>query len=229
VKKQISKAIVVFGCPILSAILPNLSFAKDPTLKEKIAALAAEGKTIPVVYFVYSWQGIKGDQTRPPDISPYSLFTKQPVPDAYKAVKDTAIATLNAGYGVTCFKEVPFDSLPKKTSFTKGTVPDWTATDYKLYVSVVVSGVYDSKVGQNGNWIKLTMNCEITIMENYEKKGEKKSDDIKTLRATATMKSVQVKKAYTTWEQFTGDIPADTLVNDLKAAAAKEIAKYAAK
>jgi hypothetical protein len=229
VKKQISKAIVVFGCLMLSAILPDLSFAKDPTLKEKIAALAAEGKFIPVVYYVLSYAGIKGRQYRPPDLTPYDLFSKKPMPDGYQAVNDTVIAALNAGYGVTCFKSFPFDSLPKKESRVWGTVTDWLATDYKIYVSVGLSGEYDLNISQYGKSIKLIMNCEITIMESYDKKGEKKSDDIKTLRPSATTKSVAVKTDYNKFEQFTNDIPADALINELKAAAAKEVAKYAAK
>jgi hypothetical protein len=227
-RKQILGIAVLSGI-MLYALLPNTSFAKDPTLKEKIAAVAAEGKFIPVVYYVLSYAGIKGEQYRPPDLRPYDLFSKKPVPDAYKAVNDTVIAALNAGYGVTCFRSVAFDSLPKKESAIRGTVTDWIATDYKLYVSVALSGEYDLKIGQAGKSIKLIMNCDIAILESYDKKGEKKSDDIKTLHVNASTKSVTVKTDYSKFEQFTTDIPADALVSDLKAAAAKEVAKYAAK
>lgn len=219
----------LFCCMLFYTMLPCTSFAKDPTLKEKIAALAAEGKTIPVVYVVYTWDGIKGQQTRPPSIISQDLFKQKAVPDAYKSVVDNVIESLNTGYGVTCFNGVPFDSLPTKESSVFGKEPDWSAVDYSLYVSVVINGVYDLVLGQSSKSIKLTMKCEIKIMESIEKKGKKKSDTIKTLYATATTKPMTVKSAYSTFEEFTKDIPPESVVDDLKAAAAKEVGKYAGK
>ena len=227
-KKHILEATLFSGL-LFCAILPNTSFAGDPSLKDKIAALAAEGKTIPVVYVVYTWDGIKGEQTRPPSIMSTDLFKQKAVPEGYKAVVDTVIASLNSGYGVTCFKSVSLDSVPKKESMTYGMEPDWMATDYGLYVSVVTNGIYASILGQSSNSIKLTMKCEVKIMENYEKKGKRKSDTIKTLYGSASTKAMPVKSAYSTWEEFIKDIPPESLIGDLKNAAGKEVAKFAAK
>ncbi|OGR88452.1 MAG: hypothetical protein A3A86_08345 [Elusimicrobia bacterium RIFCSPLOWO2_01_FULL_60_11] len=209
--------------------MPGLVLAKGPTTKEKVAALASAGKTIPVVYLT---AGINGVSVVPPSIMETAIFNNGAVPADYAAIGDEAVKSFNAGFGVTAFKTVPSSQIPVVEKAIWGKVPDWAATDFELYVAVTVSGQYKANLASStgAKSAKLNMKCAVEVMENIvDKKGQKKSDSIKTLRFDAQSKTAPIEKTPATLEDFSAAIPAASLTADLLEKEKAEIAKFAAK
>ena len=201
---------------------------KGPTFKEKVAALAAAGKTIPVVCVAAEFEAAS---TVPPSIREDVLF-KAPAPADFAAPGEEVVKALNAGFGVQAFKAVSADKVPIKESRIWGKTPDWAATDFEVFVAVREYPRYTATLGSasGAKSIKLYMRGEVELMENVvDKKGVKEAKSIKTLRAAASSKSAPLDKTPVKLEECSAAIPAGSLQPELVKGLLKEIEDYAKK
>lgn len=212
----------------LAAVSAQAWGNKGPTFKEKVLALAAAGKTIPVVYLAPEFEVAS---LVPPSIRENALF-KAPAPADFVAPLDEVVKALNAGFGVEAFKAVPADKVPTKVSRLWGNMLDWAATDYELCVAVREYPKYTATLGSatGKKSLKLYIRGEVELSENVvDKKGVKESESIKTLRAAASSKSAPLDKTPAQLEECSAAIPASSLQPELTKGLLEEIADFAKK
>jgi hypothetical protein len=187
--KVIRKSMMVM---VAFSLLLGGVFAKEgPTVKQKVLAIAANNKTIPVVFVK---EGISAEQIGNATIPSKTLFSKQEFPAEFDAVLTTVIDALKAGTGADNFSIVPIGQIPVKESKVFGKSPDWTATDYNMYILVTLSADYELHTSDKGvKTITLNLKAVIKIMENVlDKKGNKDSKTIKTLYGQAKKANISV-------------------------------------
>ncbi|OGS42430.1 MAG: hypothetical protein A2506_10375 [Elusimicrobia bacterium RIFOXYD12_FULL_66_9] len=198
---------------------------KGPSFKEKVTALAAAGKTIPVVYLATE---LEAAAVTPPSIMENALF-KAPAPAEFAALGDEAVKALNESFGVTAFKAVAADKVPTKESKVWGKVPDWAAADFEVYVAVREYAKYVASTAGKKS-LKLALRGEVELMENVlDKKGVKESKSIKTLRASAYSKAAPVDRVPAKPEDCAAAVPAGSVQPELVKKVQEEIADFAKK
>jgi len=224
------KVWIVAGALCLAAVSAQAGLwgNKGPSFKEKVAALAAAGKTIPVVYLATDFEAVS---VTPPSIMESALF-KAPAPADFAAPVDEVVKALNAGFGVEAFKAVAADKVPTKESKVWGKVPDWAAADFEVYVAVRETGKYvatlASATGKKS--VKLILRGEVELMENVvDKKGVKESDSIKTLRASASSAAAPLDKVPAQLADCSAAVPAGSVQPELTKKLLEEIADFAKK
>ena len=214
---------------LLLVLMSGSAFAKDPTLKERVTALAAAGKSIAVVYWPCFYSGEVTEPAK--SLAETTLFNGGTIPASYSAIGQTALESFNKGFSVTAFSLVDIAKIPMKKSWTGDQTPVWTTLDNEMFVSVGV--FFRNKLILNNDKsknVKLTVFAKIEIMENIvDKKGKKESSNIKTLNVSVSSKAVPATGTVATQADFEKFIPSDSVLEELKVAVDQEIAKYLAK
>ncbi len=214
---------------LLLVLVTGSAFAKDPTLKERVTALAGAGKSIAVVYWPSFYSGEVSDSSG--SLARTTLFTGGAVPASYSAIGQMAAESFNKGFSVTAFSPVDVAKIPMKQSWTGEKTPEWTTLDNEVFVSVglfVRENLIRNRDGSKN--VKLSVLAKIEIMENsVDKKGKKESSVLKTLNASVSSKAVPATGTVSTQADFEKVIPTDSLLEELKAAVDQELAKYIAK
>jgi len=214
---------------LLLVLVTGSAFAKDPTLKERVAAIAGAGKSIAVVYWPSFYSGEVSDSSG--SLARTTLFTGGAIPASYSAIGQTAVESFNKGFSVTAFTPVDVAKIPMKQSWTGEKTPEWTTLDNEVFVSVglfVRENLIRNRDGSKN--VKLSVLAKIEIMENsVDKKGKKEASVLKTLNASVSSKAVPATGTVSTQADFEKVIPTDSLLEELKTAVDQEIAKYVAK